>query len=241
MTIKSRNGNNESGLDLVFKYGWDHEVWSSHPCMRGDKNWNGFIPANEAQDFAYRALQGWVKSENPHWFPEGFVSGIAMLLGAPGVGKSYLAAAFYDRIHSLICEESHPAVWIDAQSLMNWLPLAGDYWNYKDDDYWDGKPSPFGRMILTSWLFLDDLRKPRTLAEKQLIVDLFDARSQPEITILNGCGVITSNLSAEQLREAYGDRTFDRMNAGALWLPMNGKSLRRPQPIKVKREAEVKL
>lgn len=241
MTTNSEKDNYGPGLNLVFRSGWNREEWLSRPCLHGDTNWNAFKPANDAQDFAYRALQTWVKSEKPIWFPGGFIDGIAMLVGTPGVGKSYLAAAFYERIHPLICEEDYPAIWVDAQALMNWLPHAGEYWNYQNDDYWDNRPSPFGRMVLTSWLFLDDLRKPRTAAERQFIVDLFDARSQPDIVKLNGCGLITSNLSAEQIREAYGDRTFDRMNAGALWLPMNGKSLRRPQPIKVNREAEVKL
>lgn len=92
-------------------------------------------------------------------------------------------------------------------------------------------------MAGAEWLFLDDLREPRNDAERQFVIDLFDAR---EGFSVQGA-LVTTNLDAKALLKIYGERTFDRMNNGALWIPMEDKSLRRPQPVTVDRESEVNL
>lgn len=223
-----------SGLDLVF------------PMSIGWGEWDDFTPANEAQGFAYRVLSTWLTHpDNPTWFPDDFQEGMAMLIGPPGVGKTYLAHRLFSKVRRMYCADAGewPAIWVSAPSLMNWLPRAGDYWDFQSSllgaDLFEDL-SPFAKMVVSQWLFIDDLREPRDKAERDFIVNLFDARTdQQPINTLSG--VITTNLDPDTLKRAYGERTFDRLNAGALWIPMLGNSLRRPQALRLERESEVNL
>lgn len=210
----------ELGLDRVFP-------WEANGGF-----WKDFKPANEAQELAFKSLSQWALDEaNPSQYAKGFSSGQAMLIGPPGVGKSYLARTFFERVRSIPSPEDFwPALWVNAPVLMKWLPNAGQYWDYQSSVGASGNfedLTPFAKMACASWLFLDDLREPRNAAERDFIVDLFDARSEDDYIVEGGC--ITTNLDAASIKNLYGERTFDRINRGALWLPMQGKSLRRPQ------------
>lgn len=204
--------------------------------------WIKYAPVNDAQEFALKALTAWVTDpDNPRWYPEGFKTGAAFLIGPPGVGKSFIARSFFAKAEALydVDGDCWPPVWVNCPALMRWLPRAGDYWDY--NDLFESKSTwpepPFGWMAGAEWLFLDDLREPRNDAERQFVIDLFDTREG----FSHQGAVVTTNLNAEALLKIYGERTFDRMNNGALWIPMEGKSLRRPQPVKVDRESEVNL
>lgn len=202
-----------------------------------EDKWATFQAANEEQSNVHRILSEWVTDpEGPNFYPINYKSGFAFLMGRPGVGKSHLAWAFFSRIKPLVCEKDGdwPAIWADMPSLMRWLPKAGDYWDYSNlrESNNEYEEPPFARMVLSSWLFLDDLREPANELERKFIIDLFDDRSR-ESNGSYASGLITTNMNSEALLDFYGARTFDRMNDGALWLPMKSSSMRRPQAFKI--------
>lgn len=84
---------------------------------------------------------------------------------------------------------------------------------------------PFEALVRPNLLLLDDMApEPRTEWAVATLFAVIDARYRAG----DRGHIITSNLSAKDLSEAIGKRTYDRLCDGATRIPFSGRSRRQP-------------
>lgn len=137
-------------------------------------------------------------------FPEIFETGrCLLLLGKPGTGKTHLAVSIANQIMS---ESSATAVYRTVGSLLQ--AIRGSYDRSSDQS----ENQIFDSMIRPSLLILDEIgatkEKPSDFELSTLFAIINGRYEQQRPTI------IVSNLKAEELPGAMGDRCVDRLREG---------------------------
>ena len=188
------------------------------------RRWDQYPAATASQSQAHRALNWWAfENDEPFRY--------CVVMGPCGTGKTDLAKSlFREMLNQHDAEIEWPPVWVDGPALIKALPQLGPIRLsnlYRYDDDWHQMPA-VTKVILSSFLVIDDLRLPESIHEKRLWQSLIDERERQG----NCSGLITTNHTSSELHKALGDRAFDRLNDCALWVAVNGPSLRRPLVMK---------
>lgn len=151
-----------------------------------------------------------------------FSGGAGMwLIGPPGTGKTHLGSAM---VRHVIEERDSPAGIFSGREIIRMLRST---WGNRDRSRgWDGRAnceedmiSDFGSMGL---LVIDEIGVGfGSESEHVQLFDVIDLRYK-----LRRPTVLLSNLPAKGLKDAMGDRAYDRLREGAQVLPCNWDSYR---------------
>jgi DNA replication protein DnaC len=142
-----------------------------------------------------------------------------VILGATGVGKSFLASA----LAQAACRQGFRALFVRASRLLEQLAIARASADYS---------ATLARIAKIDVLVLDDfLLAPLTDIERRDLLEVLEDRYGKTSTI------ITSQLPTKSWHEALGDPTIadaicDRLVHNAHVLPLRGSSLRRQKGLK---------
>jgi len=145
-----------------------------------------------------------------------------ILMGPPGVGKSYLSFC----IANELLNKFVPVIAISTIGIIN--KIYSSYNSYGEE----GEAHIINSLKNADLLVLDDLGAEHTSArgkEKQIIYSIIDSRVRQGKPI-----IITTNLNKQQLREKLIsedriDRSFDRLTAVAPILEIEGPSRRKEE------------
>lgn len=137
-------------------------------------------------------------------------------LGLPGLGKTHLAAAV---LHSAVAEDleeggefAHAFV-SHAELMREWRQARKTHGT---------ETAFFDRYTQQGILVLDDIKPARTDEEAEAFDWLVELRYRHPCRPI----VLTANLNQADLREALGERSFDRLREGALLAVLDGSSYR---------------
>ena len=195
------------------------------------RRWDHYPAATASQAQAHRALNWWAfEDDGPRRY--------CVVMGPCGTGKTDLARSLFAEMLNRFDAEitDWPPVWVDGPALIKALPQlgpirCGNPWRHDCD--WRQMPA-VTKVILSSFLVIDDFRLPESIHEKRLWQSLIDERNRQG----NCSGLITTNHTSSELHKALGDRAFDRLNDRALWVALNGPSLRRPRVMNFNEDTE---
>ncbi len=147
-----------------------------------------------------------------------------VFLGPQGTGKTRLQAVAFDyylqrRAPRHRRADNPECLWIDWHAFVRCM---------LSDKAWRASPL-LDEIVQIGRVVIDDVPLPRSADEAELFSVLtverhayWQSLSAYDISGLS----ITSNLTPTELRQAFGDRVFDRLRERALWLAFKGKSLR---------------
>lgn len=175
--------------------------WDDHVAR-----WEGTVPPRMSWATP-DDLDGPAREAMSEWRASGGKRNL-LILGPVGTGKS--VAAFAILRHAAACGVWRTQ-WTSTVKLMERLrPSAED-------------PVTVDRWAQTDVLLLDDLggEKPSEWVSERLFI-LFDERWQWERPT-----IVTSNLKPDQLRQVLGDRTYSRLQDGAIAVTLAGSDRRR--------------
>ena len=142
-----------------------------------------------------------------------------VILGATGVGKSFLASA----LAQAACRQGLRALFVRVSRLLEQLAIARASADYT---------ATLARIAKIDVLVLDDfLLAPMTDIERRDLLEVLEDRYGKTST------VITSQLPTKSWHEALGDPTIadaicDRLVHNAHILPLRGSSMRRQKGLK---------
>ncbi|MCE9657789.1 MAG: ATP-binding protein [Burkholderiales bacterium] len=136
------------------------------------------------------------------------------LLGPPGGGKTHLLAA---TVHAVVVQRHRTALLTSPRAIVRRIRNA---W-HRDAEETEG--AAIARFVQPELLALDEVGISSTDGELAHLFDVLDARYQDARPTL-----LASNLNVSQLREALGDRLFDRLREGASTVPCDWPSRRLP-------------
>lgn len=163
------------------------------------KTFGSYVAKTAPQKEALRICQKYADV-----FPEIFETGrCLLLLGKPGTGKTHLAVSIANQIMS---ETSATAVYRTVGGLLQAIRGTYDHTSDKSES------QIFDSMIKPSLLILDEIGATKEKPSDFELSTLF--------TIINGRyeqqrpTIIVSNLKAEELPGALGDRCVDRLREG---------------------------
>ena len=122
--------------------------------------------------------------------------GMLVFLGNPGVGKTYLIAAF---IHLLLETKNFHFRYLHERDLYARMrDCVEKGWNYERD---------IETICETKWIFLDDIHSGQsTEFQKEVLLSFVDKRG-----ITNLPTIITSNLFLDELGKQYSSRLISRI------------------------------
>lgn len=146
-----------------------------------------------------------------------------LVLGPVGTGKTHAALAFarWQYVHHAMSVEFAPVV----RLLDNLRPGAPERQTPGGIEGWGNHIQPWADFYCNvELLVLDDLggEKPSEWTAERLYLIVNDRWLNQRPTIA------TTNLSPGDLREAIGERTYDRLRDGAVALQLGGESRRSP-------------
>ena len=133
------------------------------------------------------------------------------LLGTPGTGKTHLAALW---LREQVFEQGYEGRFITSVQLVREVRRA---WNERGVD----ETEVLERFGSVGVLVIDDIGVDTNEGAIKTVVEVFDLR------LANGLHTcFTSNLTATELREAYGPRGYSRLFANAQVVVLTGVDMR---------------
>ena len=171
------------------------------------------ISVPNAKEVLMRGLEHFLGKENVKWLPE--YEHVTQWL-SDNKGRGLLLVGDCGRGKSLICRKI--------------LPIVINYYFKKNVTVYDAtdlnKKSMTNEILSSHLTCLDDLGTENELndfgTKRIVFCELADlAEKQGKILLL------TTNLSEEELRQKYGERTIDRLHAITRKIVFRGNSLRR--------------
>lgn len=146
-----------------------------------------------------------------------------LLTGAPGTGKSHLAAAL-----TLAVAETHTVRMVRATELVKDLAATFEPAPRETTVPRETMTSIFRRLREADLLVLDDLGAERhTEAREEWLFEVVDARVEGRKPL-----VVTSNLAPDDLIPIVGLRTVDRIVGACTWVDMKGATSYRAESAK---------
>lgn len=202
----------------------DFETWivTEPPSPRA--TWADYPAANAGQLAAYQRLRAWL--DDPERIDR---IGAAVLMGPPGVGKTDLLGSLFQHTAYRDEEQEWPSTWIKWPSLVRLCAEATRLRILDPHNGWHATDL-VTQFALAGSVFIDDFRAPTNACEKRFLQHVLDIRDE---WLGHWQGGWTTNLDCDELLQALGHRHFDRLNDCALWLPMQGRSLRQPAIVPV--------
>jgi len=131
------------------------------------------------------------------------------LVGPPGTGKTYLLCAI---AHALIEERVQR---VRYASMADLLATVKGCWA------WHGDSDAAQCFVRARVLLLDEVWMPTDERARESMMTVLDVRYRQRFPTL-----IATNLTAQQLTDAFGERFVDRLREGGRVLPLDGKSMR---------------
>lgn len=153
-------------------------------------------PGNEKQARALRICRDYADNFDIH-----FAAGrCLLLLGKPGTGKTHLAAAIACQIARCT---GHTAVYRTIGGILQYIKGS-----YGDSDY--SEADAFASLVEPSLLIIDEIgaTKPSEF-ELAVLFQIINGRYEEQKPT-----VIVSNLEADELAPAIGERCIDRLREG---------------------------
>lgn len=192
-----------------------------------DASFDDFVTTTAAQDKVLTACREYAQTVD-------FSGGVGLwLIGPPGTGKTHLGSAM---VRHVIQERDRQAMIYSGREIIRMLRAT--WGNRERGRGWDGR-------ALTEEGVIDDLGRAALLvideigvgfgsdSEHVQLFDVIDLRYKHRRPT-----VLLSNLPAKGLKEAMGDRVYDRLREGAQVLACNWDS-HRGKPASAKPGLEV--
>lgn len=171
---------------------------------------DNYSPRTARQREALQKLRHAVSPASDDADPHLYVGGPIILCGPAGTGKTHLAVA--GLYQSAISDD--PEDW-PSLVFANYPELALEWADRRSH-------GDMGALVDAWVLLIDDLMPPKSAAEADALHLLVDRRYRTAGMRM----IVTTNMTPVEMRQALGDRTFDRLRHDALMLPVDGTSYR---------------
>jgi DNA replication protein DnaC len=139
-----------------------------------------------------------------------------LISGSVGCGKTFGAIAYaanQAKLYATAQGDKVDAVFIKASELAELTGIG------------EGKPKALADIRAKQWLIVDDLRLKGegtvTAAFIRLFEDIVDKRTEGNKGL-----IVTTNATPAQIKETYGERTYDRLRGKALVIESSEQSMR---------------
>ncbi len=202
--IRVRRNRIEQGIELVKSWQPENprfdELQTDDPEMQ-----NAIARCQRMLD-----VFGDVSRGTPEWRPP---MGVVML-GSPGVGKTYLMKAFFREL----LRDEVTVIWWRAHKLVKRIQSS-----YGDPSRSNERESLIERAASHDVVFVDDLGKERGSEDVETIMwELFDTIYESGSTL-----VLSSNFTLQEYDKAYDDAVKDRIQGMSYLFNIQGDSRRR--------------
>lgn len=172
-----------------------------------DRSFENFIADTDPKREAVRIVREFAET-----FDEHYRAGTSVILsGMPGTGKSHLAIAA-----ALAIMQRYTALYLNAMDLVR---MVRDTWR-RDSELTESEV--LGDLSTVGLLVIDEVgMQYGTEGEQVILFDVINRRYRDlRPTIL------LTNLGAKGMKEFLGERSFDRLREGGIWVAFDWESFR---------------
>lgn len=180
---------------------------SGIPMRFRDRTFENFVADTDKKRHALK-----VTSEFAENFGEHFKRGTTVVFsGAPGTGKSHLALAA-----AMVVMQSGTALYLNALDLVR---MVRDTWR-RDSEMTES--AVLHELSTVSLLVIDEIGvQYGTEGEQVILFDVLNRRYRDLMPT-----ILLTNLGSKGMKEFLGERSFDRLREGGIWVAFDWESHR---------------
>lgn len=173
-----------------------------------DRTFDNFEVDSAGKKAALQVARGFMESFENHEKAGTFV----VFSGRPGTGKSHLACA----IASAVARTGRSSLYATAREL---VLMLRDTWRHDSDR---SERQAIDQLVSVNLLVIDEVGVGfGSDAEKTQFFDIIDGRYREQMPT-----ILLTNLDRKGLAEYIGQRAFDRLREGGIWVPFDWESYR---------------